>query len=107
MAERVIGVEFKGKTRGGNRGPRPRTEQQKGYDADVLDAFENDPNHVVAYQVTPDEAKAVHKGVASAARLHGLAVTQGESAPGRKKGTVVVQYRVRRPAKRGPRKPKA
>lgn len=105
MPEFVSDAEFAPKVREyatGPRGPRPRSDEQKAWD----DAFKAsmDANKPLFAQVSPEEADDARKRVLSAARLYGMAVTEGQARPGSKSGTVILGWIIRVPAKRGPRK---
>lgn len=93
--------EFKPKTREyakGPRGPRARKPEQVPWDKAFKSA--HDAGKPLFAQVTPEEAEAARKAVASAARLYGLATTEGEPQAGAEKGTVVLSWLIRVPSKR-------
>lgn len=94
--------EFKPKARTyakGPRGPRARKPEQVPWD----EAFKaaHDADRPLFAQVTPDEAEAARKAVNSAARLYGLATTEGEPQAGAEKGTVVLSWLIRVPVPKG------
>jgi hypothetical protein len=88
--------------KGGPKGPKPRTEEQKPWDAAFDKAWKG--NKVLAVQVAPDQADDARKRVDSAARFFGLATTEGAAKPGNKEGTVILQWLVRERKVRGPQK---
>jgi hypothetical protein len=108
MAFEIIeDVDFEQKPReykGGPKGPKPRTEEQKPYDAAFKAAM--DGRGVLAMQVEPDNADYARKRVISAARYFERAVTEGLPKPGKVEGTVILTWKIRVPTRRGPRKPK-
>lgn len=103
MPDFVTG-EFVAKTRTyatGPRGPRARSEEQAAWDNAFREA--RDGSGFLFAQVTPAQADDARKRVASAARLMGLATTEGEARPGKVEGTVILAWEIRTPTKRGPR----
>lgn len=95
-------IDFEAKPReykGGAKGPRPRTEEQKPWDEAFDNAWKSE-NKVLAAQVTPDMAEDAKKHVLSSARFYGLAVTEGKAIPGKVEGTVILRWKIREPKKR-------
>ena len=89
-------VEFETKKRDyTNRvtGPRPRSEEQKPWDA----AFEKarDGDGILRVQILPDDAEDARKRVKSAARYNNLGVTEGLPKQGKKEGTVILMWKIR------------
>lgn len=108
MPEFLTDAEFTPKTREyptGPRGPRPRAESQLPWDKAFKSAM--DGSGFLHAQLTPDEADEARKSVASAARLHERATTEGEARPGSEPGTVVLSWQIRVPAKRSPKTPES
>lgn len=77
-------------------GARPRGEEQEQVDRDVAEAHQDTANsQVLTYQIKPEEAEATEKQVAKAARFLGVSARPGQARPGGKRGTVILQWRVK------------
>ena len=106
MAKFVV-TEFvakKSERKGGPRGKRKRTEEQKPWDEAVLSAWEG--SGVLAVEILPDEAEETRKRVTSSLNYHDLAGTEGVPQAGATEGHVILMWKLRMPVKRGPRKQK-
>lgn len=104
MAEKVELTEFT-RTERAPRPPKERTEEQKSFDADVFDAYDN--GTVLAYQVeaTEEATKKLENQVRNSVDHLDLGARQGKVLPGKKKGYVILQWKIV-PRTRKPRKPK-
>lgn len=101
MVQFVADVEFQPKKREykkGPQGPRPRTEEQKPWDAAFQAAMDED--RPLAVQVAPDEADEARSRVGSAARYFGKATTEGQPQSGNVSGTVILTWKIREPQTR-------
>lgn len=102
-------VEFEAKPRvysGGNKGPRPRSEEQKKWDEQFKKSWESD-RKTLAVQVPPDKADDARKRVNSSARFFKLTTTEGLPKPGKAENTVILTWLIREPKPRpNARKPR-